>query len=158
MTPDHLARLIDIRPAPGIRPAEPALHPKGSVSESHVPDVAGIRGRSFGLLTLAAALSAACVACSHPARLTVYDESLRPAGYHWTAHQIGRSRFVEYYGIDPANGWTVYVGPDGVYYSFRHAAPITTRDLRSYWNPHDAPVSASASSPARRRAGPPRSR
>jgi hypothetical protein len=105
-----------------------------------------MRGRPFALLALAVGTVAAA-ACSHPARLTIFDASLRPAGYHWAAHRIRGSRDVEYYGVDPSNGWTVYVGPDGLYYAFPHAAPITTRDLHSYWDPHDVARAANASSP-----------
>jgi hypothetical protein len=97
--------------------------------------------RRFGFVsaiaTSACLLSAA--ACSHPARLTIFDYTMRPAGYHWAAHRIRASKDLEYYGVDPRNGWTVYVGPDGIYYTFSHAPPITERDLRSYWTPHDAP-------------------
>jgi len=77
-------------------------------------------------------------ACAHPSRLSIYDEAHRPRGYHWTAHRVSGTT-VEYYGVDPTNRWAVYVGPDGVYYTFAHAPPITTADLRSYWDPHDAP-------------------
>jgi len=89
---------------------------------------------------LAAFPLAFAVGCAHPARLSIYDEAHRPLGYHWVARPIPRSVGVEYYGVDPTDGWTVYVGPDGVYYTFAHAPPITTGDLRSYWDPHDAPT------------------
>jgi hypothetical protein len=114
-----------------------------------------MRGRSFGLLhvAVATALTAGVVACAHPARLTIYDASVRPAGYHWIAHRIGDTGTFEYYGVDPVTAWTVYVGPDGIYYAFPHAPPIGGGDLRSYWDPHDAPVSASGSSRDRPRAG-----
>lgn len=113
-----------------------------------------MRGRSFGLLrvVVATALAAGVGACAHPARLTIYNWSLRPAGYHWIAHRIRGTRYSEYYGVDPATRWTVYVGPDGVYYSFAHPPPITSGDLRSYWDPHDAALSASATSRVRPRA------
>jgi hypothetical protein len=81
----------------------------------------------------------ALLACTHPARLGVYDNQSRPAGYHWVRHATRDPRFAEYYGTDPTNGWTVYVGPDGIYYTFAHAPPISTRDLHAYWKAHDAP-------------------
>lgn len=82
--------------------------------------------------------------CAHPTRLSIYDEAHRPRGYHWLTQRIPGSTTVEYYAKDPANGWTVWVGPDGVYYTFAHAPPITTGDLHSYWDPHDAPRPSAA--------------
>jgi hypothetical protein len=98
------------------------------------------------IVTLALALPAlaALAACAHPTRLSIFDEAHRPRGYHWSARPLARSGAVEYYGVDPSTGWTVYVGPDGVYYTFAHAPPITTEDLHSYWDPHDVPRSTPA--------------
>jgi hypothetical protein len=91
---------------------------------------------------LAAAIAFAALgplgACAHPARLTVFDYHDRPAGYGWTPHRIAGTASFDYYGVDPANGWTVYVGPDGMYYTFNHPPPIAHGDLSSYWKPHDA--------------------
>ena len=92
-------------------------------------------GTAFAALLMVGAL----FACAHPARLSIFDEAHRPRGYRWKAHRIPRSTAVEYYGTDPASGRTVYVGPDGIYYCFPHGPPITTADLHSYWDPHDAP-------------------
>ena len=89
---------------------------------------------------LATSALVATVACAHPARLGMYDAQNRPNGYHWARHATHDPRFFEYYGVDPTNGWTVYVGPDGIYYTFSHPPPITTGDLRSYWRAHDAPA------------------
>jgi hypothetical protein len=117
-----------------------------------------MRKRSFGLLRCLAIVAVAAVGgCTHPARLTIYDYSLRPAGYGWAPHRIAHTRSVEYYGVDPQSGRTVYVGPDGIYYTFAHPPPITTQDLRSYWDPHDAAVSGSAPSAGQRRGAPRRS-
>jgi hypothetical protein len=59
-----------------------------------------------------------------------------PAGYNWVFRTLGNGTLVAY-GKDPANGWTVYVGPDNVFYSFPHAEPITPGDLQRLWNPHN---------------------
>ncbi|MEO9097225.1 MAG: hypothetical protein ABI346_03535 [Candidatus Baltobacteraceae bacterium] len=81
-------------------------------------------------------------ACAHPARLTKFDYLHRPAGYRWrparTSHRPAAAAINGYYGVDPSNGWTVYVGPDGIYYSFAHRGPIAPGDLESFWMPHDA--------------------
>jgi hypothetical protein len=95
--------------------------------------------RTAGSLLATSAL-AMTVACAHPTRLGVYDEQNRPQGYHWVRHPTSDQRFSEYYGVDPTDGWTVYVGPDGIYYTFPHPPPITTGDLRSYWRAHEVPT------------------
>jgi hypothetical protein len=87
----------------------------------------------------AAVLAFALVAgCAHPTRLSIYDEAHRPSGYHWLTQRVPGTTTVEYFAKDPSDGWTVWVGPDGVYYTFAHPPPITTGDLHSYWDPHDA--------------------
>ena len=102
--------------------------------------------RSLALLWICAAPTA----CAHPARLSPYGYTRRPMGYHWVGVRLpevdGRASAVTYYGVDPSNGWTVYVGPDGIYYTFNHSGRITPGDLHSYWRPHDS--SATASRPA----------
>jgi hypothetical protein len=113
---------------------------------------AGVRS-AFRLLVLLS-LGGALVACAHPARLSPFDYRRRPEGYHWVALPLptaratrGRAPNDAYYGVDPSNGWTVYVGPDGIYYTFAHRGRITPADLHSYWRPHDA-TSAGPSRPA----------
>jgi hypothetical protein len=71
-------------------------------------------------------------------RLTSFSYSHRPAGYHWTKWQSTPQAPIVYYGSDPKTHHTVYVGLDGTYYTFSHSPPITPRDLRAIWNPHDA--------------------
>lgn len=66
-------------------------------------------------------------------RTVDYSYLHRPAGYHWKQGPNG------FYGIDPTNGWTVYVGSDNQYYSFPHRGPIRPGDLSAVWDPHDAP-------------------
>lgn len=96
---------------------------------------------------LATSVLVATFACSHPARLGVFDAQTRPTGYHWVRRPTRDPRFFEYYGVDPSDGWTVYVGPDGIYYTFRHPPPITTADLRSYWRAHDVSRSGARPTP-----------
>ena len=73
----------------------------------------------------------------HPDRLSAYTYVTRPTGYHWRKQTSPDGQIV-YYGVDPKTHWTVYVGPDGTYYTFPHAPPITPSDLGSLWDPHDA--------------------
>ena len=84
----------------------------------------------------------AVVACSrsvHTAQaLSRFDYYHRPLGYHWVARIAPGTKDVVYYGVDPSNGWRVYVGPDHVYYTFKHPPPIRKADLTSRWAPHDA--------------------
>lgn len=66
-----------------------------------------------------------------------YTYNHRPVGYHWTAKIDPSTHDTVYYGIDPSDGWQVYVGPDNIYYTFKHAGPIEPSDLRSPWAPHN---------------------
>lgn len=74
---------------------------------------------------------------AHRDRLTDYSYVRRPAGYHWAARSTGATGVIAYFGIDPVNEWTVYVGPDGQYYTFPHRGDIQPQDLTSFWDPHD---------------------
>jgi lysophospholipase L1-like esterase len=74
-----------------------------------------------------------------PYRSALYDVDLKPRGYVWKRTLIGKGPLAAYYARDPATNRTLYVGPDGIYYSFPHAQPITPADLRSSWKPHDVP-------------------
>jgi len=76
--------------------------------------------------------------CAHRDRLSAFDYSHRPAGYNWTPRSAALSNDIVYYGVDPRTHWTVYVGPDGLYYTFPHSGDIAPSDFDSYWNPHDA--------------------
>lgn len=64
-----------------------------------------------------------------------FDYYHLPAGYGFTATTDPVTGDRVYYGVDPGDGKTVYVGPDSVFYKFAHAAPITTADLSSIWVP-----------------------
>jgi hypothetical protein len=75
---------------------------------------------------------------SHHDRLSDYNYLRRPTGYHWTAKRDKGTGAIVYYGTDPANGWTVYVGPDGIYYTFNHRGAIQPSDLQSLWDPHSS--------------------
>ncbi|HLI97518.1 MAG TPA: hypothetical protein VKT72_15720 [Candidatus Baltobacteraceae bacterium] len=88
------------------------------------------------LTTLAASLAAIF---SHKDHLTTYDYLHRPAGYGWKPRRSKATGAVVYYGIDPTDGWTVYVGPDNQYYTFPHGGDILPSDLTSTWDPHRAP-------------------
>ena len=116
------------------------------------PKATDVRFASRLLVLLS--LGGVLAACAHPARLSPFDYRRRPEGYHWVALPLptaraarGRAPNDAYYGIDPANGWTVYVGPDGSYYTFAHRGRITPAVLHSYWRPLDA-TSAGPSRPA----------
>lgn len=87
---------------------------------------------------IAAAFASVTAIFAHRDRLVTYDYLHRPAGYGWTARRSKGTGIIGYYGIDPANGWTVYVGPDGLYYTFPHRGEIVPRDLSSLWDPHKA--------------------
>ena len=92
-------------------------------------------------LAMAVASGTALSSCAHPTRLSAFDYRHRPTGYAWVARALpgpGRAQLDQYYGRDPATGWTVYVGPDGVYYSFAHPPPIEPSDLQAFWRAHDA--------------------
>jgi hypothetical protein len=69
---------------------------------------------------------------------TQYDYAHKPAGYHWTVRRDPNTGDIVYYGVDPANHYTVYVGPDSIYYEFAHPPPITPADLHSTWIPRPA--------------------
>ena len=74
-----------------------------------------------------------------PDRLLNFSSLRRPRGYHWKAARSPDGGETGYYGTDPSNGWTVYVGSrDNIFYSFPHRAPLTSADLSSLWEPHDA--------------------
>jgi hypothetical protein len=64
-----------------------------------------------------------------------FSYNRRPPGYAWKAGRDPNTRETVYYGIDPSNAYTVYVGPDGVYYEFNHPPPVTPDDVRSRWTP-----------------------
>lgn len=70
-------------------------------------------------------------------RLVDFSYVERPAGYNWKAVRAAPHGNIGYYAKDPSNGWTLYVGPDNVFYTFRHAPPITPSDLGSLWTPHN---------------------
>ena len=76
--------------------------------------------------------------CAHRKQLTAFSYNERPTGYHWRAARAPGTGNVVYYGTDLSDGATVYVGPDGLYYKFKHKPPITPDDLRSVWDPIDA--------------------
>jgi hypothetical protein len=101
--------------------------------------------RSFAKIAAVLSICFGPTSCGGPTRLSIFDYAHRPSGYHWVpGRPHGPGSMTEYYGIDPASGWTVYVGPDGIYYTFAHRGPIEPGDLRSYWHPHDAPAVAAS--------------
>ncbi len=70
-----------------------------------------------------------------------YDN--RPPGYFWIAQKNEQTGSLVYYGLAPVGalpplspGETVYVGPDSVFYHFKHAPPIVPCDLANKWNPN----------------------
>lgn len=83
-------------------------------------------------------LSSLSVIFAHRDRLVTYGYVHRPRGYGWKPRRSKTTGAIAYYGIDPANGWTVYVGPDNLYYTFPHRGDIQPADLDSTWDPHDA--------------------
>jgi len=58
-----------------------------------------------------------------------------PPGYSWVASINPVNNNTVYYGVDPGDSKTVYVGPDSVFYKFNHAPPITSSDSSSFWVP-----------------------
>lgn len=77
-----------------------------------------------------------------------------PTGYAWQSQVYAPTGDTVYYGTVPASplyggtpGYTVYVGPDGVFYQFNHAPPIVPSDLNSIWIPtgNTTPPSAGGS-------------
>lgn len=74
-----------------------------------------------------------------------WDYSRRPPGYNWLARVDTVTGKTVFYGTVPTGGTggqgglpagtTVYVGPDSVFYSFNHAAPIVAADLMNVWVP-----------------------
>lgn len=69
-----------------------------------------------------------------------------PPGYSWIAQKNVQTGVVVYYGLAPLNalpplspGETVYVGPDSVFYHFKHAPPIVPCDLAYKWSPNASP-------------------
>ncbi len=96
-----------------------------------------IRGR-IRLYVLLLPLLVAAGCAQRDLGSTCFDYFHRPVGYHWlgTRDPSGASRV--YYGRDPKTGWTVYVGPDSKYYTFKHAGAMAPSDLGSGWRPHDA--------------------
>jgi len=77
-------------------------------------------------------------AIAHHNRLSDFNYTHRPAGYQWKARISSETGAIVYYGINPSTRWTVYVGPDNVYYTFSHPGEIQSGDLQSVWDPHDA--------------------
>lgn len=74
---------------------------------------------------------------AHHDRLSAFTYLQRPRGYGWRPFVDSKTGTTAFYGINPRNGWTVYVGPDGIYYTFPHAPPIWPSDLGSVWDPKD---------------------
>lgn len=67
-----------------------------------------------------------------------YDYTHLPSGYRWRAVYDRTTGALVFYGQDPMTNETVYVGPDGRYFVFRHPGPIGRGDLKNHWMPHDA--------------------
>jgi hypothetical protein len=76
--------------------------------------------------------TAACNATSQ------YDYNHLPAGYHWRAVYDRTTNAIVFYGQDPLTLETVYVGPDGHFFIYRHSGTIGQKDLTMHWDPHDA--------------------
>lgn len=83
-----------------------------------------------------------------PYRSALFDADTRPHGYAWRRSSSGDRKVPAYYARDPITGHTLYVGPDGIYYSFSHAPPITPKDLQSYWAPRNFSGPAGTSPPS----------
>lgn len=77
-----------------------------------------------------------CTSCSWQTCIASFSYAERPSGYHWRSFKAPGSGNTVYYGVNPSNGWTVYVGPDGHYYTYRHTGTIQAGDLSSRWCPH----------------------
>ena len=75
---------------------------------------------------------AGCKPTSH------YDYHNLPSGYHWRAVYDRATNVIVFYGEDPLTLETVYVGPDGRFFTYRHPGPIGPKDLTMRWDPHDA--------------------
>ncbi len=89
-----------------------------------------VSARTIAAISVAALLSACC--SPH----TKYSTDALPPGYHWRA--VKENGATVFYGIDPTNEWTVYVGPDQEFYSF--PADRMAPRFESYrWPPHAAP-------------------
>ncbi len=67
-----------------------------------------------------------------------YDYHHLPSGYHWRAVYDPSTNAVVFYGQDPVTLETIYVGPDGKFFIYRHPGPIGPQDLHNSWDPHDA--------------------
>lgn len=76
---------------------------------------------------------AACVSGSD------FGYSHLPRGYDWRAVYDRGLNVIVYYGRDPITGDSIYVGPDGRFYAFRHPGRIRSRDFGRPWTPHDVP-------------------
>lgn len=57
-----------------------------------------------------------------------------PPGYGWGAYTNPTNNEVVFYGKNPNNGFTLYVGPDSIFYTFNHPAPIQPTDT-TIWTP-----------------------
>jgi lysophospholipase L1-like esterase len=84
---------------------------------------------------------------SAPYHSALYDVDVRPQGYNWHHVPSQHGSSAAYYARDRATNRTLYVGPDGIYYAFAHAPPITPQDLRSFWKPHDVPTHGTGAGP-----------
>lgn len=67
-----------------------------------------------------------------------YNEHRRPPGYGWKARSDPTTRDIVYYGVDPQDHATVYVGQDSVFYKFSHAGAIQPGDIQTRWCPAPA--------------------
>ncbi len=99
-----------------------------------------MRTREFVQLAVGVVAVTFCIAgcASRHINMTCFDYRHRPVGYGWQARRDPTGASIVYYGRDPQTGKTVYVGPDGQYYTFAHPGTIAPSDLGTGWEPHDA--------------------
>lgn len=68
-----------------------------------------------------------------------------PPGFSWIARKNTDTGAIVYYGLAGLSalppltpGETVYVGPDSIFYHFKHAPPIVPCDLTNKWSPNSS--------------------
>jgi len=71
----------------------------------------------------------------NPPCTSSFSYANRPQDYGWIEHRNRVTRDQVYYGMDPQDHKTVYVGPDGALYKCGHPPPIEPSDVHSLWCP-----------------------
>jgi hypothetical protein len=102
-----------------------------------------LNARQRGAVTVSAVIAAIVfgIVVTHcPAAPEAAATAGPPPFYQWEYQHNWMTGQTFTYAIDPASGATIYAGPDGVYYEFLHAPPITPSDLSSKWQPEPPQV------------------